>query len=44
MVDEDMYNNTNYFNDEDFTNQVMLHQKLYRKLLKYAYDNDTVSD
>lgn len=44
IVDEDMYNSVNYFNNEDFTNQVMLHQKLYRKLLKYAYDNDAVSD
>lgn len=44
IVDEYKYNNVNYFNNEDFTNQVMLHQKLYRKLLKYAYDNDTVSD
>lgn len=44
VVDEDLYNNTNYFNDEDFTNQVMLHQKLYRKLLKYAYDNYVVND
>lgn len=39
VVDNDLYDNTNYFNDEDFTNQVMLHQKLYRKLLKYAYNN-----
>lgn len=44
VVDNDLYDNTNYFNDEDFTNQVMLHQKLYRKLLKYAYDNDTAND
>lgn len=41
-VDEDMYNNVNYFNNEHFTNQVMLHMKLYRKLLKYAYDNDSI--
>lgn len=44
IVDKDLHNNANYFNDEDFANQVMLHQKLYRKLLKYAYDNDAVSD
>nr|DAG27851.1 MAG TPA: hypothetical protein [Caudoviricetes sp.] len=44
IIDEDMYNSVNYFNDEDFANQVMLHQKLYRKLLKYAYDNDAISD
>lgn len=30
----------NYFNDKDFAEQVMLHQLLYRKLLKYSYDND----
>ena len=30
----------NYFNDKDFANQVSLHQLLYRKLLKYAYDNE----
>lgn len=44
IVDKDLHNNANYFNDEDFANHVMLHQKLYRKLLKYAYDNDAVSD
>lgn len=35
----------NYFNDKDFAKQVALHQLLYRKLLKFAYDNgyeDTV--
>ena len=31
---------SNYFNDEQFANQVALHQLLYRKLLKFAYDND----
>lgn len=30
----------NYFNDESFAEQVALHQLLYRKLLKYAYDNE----
>ena len=30
----------NYFNDEAFAKQVALHQLLYRKLLKYAYDNE----
>ena len=33
------YNNVNYFNDENFARQVALHQLLYRKLLKYAYEN-----
>ena len=35
----DAYYNVNYFNDKDFANQVALHQLLYRKLLKFAYDN-----
>lgn len=30
---------SNYFNDYSFANQVALHQLLYRKLLKFAYDN-----
>ena len=30
----------NYFNDETFAKQVAPHQLLYRKLLKYAYDNE----
>ena len=33
-------NAANYFNDKSFANQVALHQLLYRKLLKYAYDNE----
>lgn len=32
-------NAANYFNDKQFANQVALHQMLYRKLLKFAYDN-----
>lgn len=39
-VDQLYFDNANYFNDTDFANQVMLHQQLYRKLLKYAYDNN----
>ena len=38
--DRSLYNVTNYFNDEAFTKQVALHQLLYRKLLKFAYDNE----
>lgn len=30
----------NAFNDNSFANQVALHQLLYRKLLKFAYDNE----
>lgn len=39
-VDQGLYNTVNYFNDEQFANQVALHQLLYRKLLKFAYDNE----
>lgn len=41
-VDNSLYNSANYFNDEDFAKQVALHQLLYRKLLKYAYENDAI--
>ena len=34
------YNAANYFNDKHFAEQVALHQLLYRKLLKFSYDND----
>lgn len=37
--DNVLYAESNYFNDKDFANQVALHQMLYRKLLKFAYDN-----
>lgn len=42
--DNVVYNNINYFNDYKFARQVALHQLLYRKLLKYAYTHDAVSD
>lgn len=35
-----MYRNCNYFNDKDLAEQIALHQLLYRKLLKFAYDNE----
>ena len=38
-IDNELYDNINYFNDEQFAQQVALHQLLYRKLLKFAYDN-----
>ena len=38
--DEEAVLCVNYFNDEAFAKQVSLHQLLYRKLLKYAYDNE----
>lgn len=39
LFDNSVYAESNYFNDKYFANQVALHQLLYRKLLKYAYDN-----
>lgn len=41
-VDGMHYDAINYFNDEKFANQVALHQLLYRKLLKFAYDNKVI--
>ena len=38
-TDRMSYNAVNYFNDGKFAEQVDLHQLLYRKLLKFAYDN-----
>ena len=40
FMDDDHFENANYFNDEAVAKQVSLHQLLYRKLLKFAYDND----
>lgn len=37
--DNRRYDNVNYFNDKAFAKQVALHQLLYRKLLKFAYEN-----
>lgn len=39
ITDTFMHLNGNYFNDKSFAQQVALHQLLYRKLLKFAYDN-----
>ncbi len=39
-VDDRLYSVCNYFNDKSFANQVALHQLLYRKLLKFSYDNE----
>lgn len=39
QCDYDAYYNVNYFNEKDFAYQVALHQLIYRKLLKFAYDN-----
>ncbi len=35
----DLYDAALSFNDKQFAEQVALHQLLYRKLLKFAYDN-----
>ncbi len=39
-TDQCLYEKVNYFNDEAFAKQVALHQLLYRKLLKFVYDNE----
>ena len=38
--DESLFNSHNYFNDASVAQQVALHQLLYRKLLKFARDNE----
>lgn len=38
-MDNRLYAVSNYFNEKKFANQVALHQLLYRKLLKFSYDN-----
>lgn len=43
MDDEEdniFHENANYFNDEDFANQLLFHEFLNRRLLKYAWDNE----
>ena len=40
LTDSNLYSNVNYFNDDSVAQQVALHQLLYRKLLKYSYDNE----
>ena len=40
--DRKAYNVINYFNDKQFANQVALHQLLYRRLLKFTYDNNCI--
>ena len=39
--DNIQYKNCNYFNDKYSAKQVMLHQLLYRKLLKFKLERDT---
>ena len=40
--DDKRYECFNYFNDKDFAKQVMLHQLLYRKLLKFKLEREAV--
>lgn len=39
-TDTQLYKISNYFNDDSIAKQVALHQLLYRKLLKFAYENE----
>lgn len=39
-LNDRMYHACNYFTNSTTATQVALHQLLYRKLLKFAYDND----
>ena len=39
-TDRRLYDAINYFSDKAFAEQVALHQLLYRKLLKFTYDNE----
>lgn len=43
-TDHYLYEGLNYFNDDSVALQVALHQLLYRKLLKFAYDNGLEDD
>nr|DAJ55448.1 MAG TPA: hypothetical protein [Caudoviricetes sp.] len=43
-TDNNLYEGLNYFNDDSVALQVALHQLLYRKLLKFAYDNGLEDD
>ena len=40
IFDDKQYECSNYFNDKDFAKQVMLHQLLYRKLLKFKLERE----
>lgn len=39
LLDDNLKNASNYFNDKDFAVQVYLRQLLQRKLLQFAWDN-----
>lgn len=40
VFDDNQYECSNYFNDKDFAKQVMLHQLLFRKLLKFKLERE----
>lgn len=42
--DTDVFTNANYFNDKKTAEQVMLHQQLYRRLLKFGYENNCIAN
>lgn len=39
--DDELYERSNYFNNKDFAKQVMLHQLLYRRLLKFKLERES---
>lgn len=41
-MDNKYYSNANYFQNKSIAQQVVLHQLLYRKLLKFTYDNNCI--
>nr|DAR08776.1 MAG TPA: Protein of unknown function (DUF2884) [Caudoviricetes sp.] len=42
--DNALFKRCNYFNDDSVAQQIALHQLLYRKLLKFTYDNACEDD
>ncbi len=41
-TDNEYFNDTNYFADENVARQVALHQLLYRRLLKFAWEHNQI--
>lgn len=41
MYDDKMFDQANYFNNEDFAVMIGLRYRLWRELLKFSYDTDT---
>lgn len=42
VSDKALYDSCNYFINKEFAEQVALHQLLYRKLLKFGFDNNVI--